>query len=144
VESNKLIVRNVAFQASKAEIRDLFAVYGAVKRVRIPKKMGGEHRGFAFVDFSTAQEAAQAMAALKNTHLYGRHLVLEWADEETHAGAGLGGSGMGKGMVSGTVMGMGSGMGAGAGKPAVKRTADEQTLEAHRVAKRTKSKGVLG
>lgn len=26
-----------------------------MKRVRIPKKMGGEHRGFAFVDFSTAQ-----------------------------------------------------------------------------------------
>lgn len=49
--NNKLIVRNVAFQATKAEIRDLFAAYGSVKRVRIPKKMGGEHRGFAFVDF---------------------------------------------------------------------------------------------
>ena len=49
--NNKLIVRNVAFQASKAEIRDLFAAYGSVKRVRIPKKMGGDHRGFAFVDF---------------------------------------------------------------------------------------------
>jgi multiple RNA-binding domain-containing protein 1 len=80
--NNKLIVRNVAFQATKSEIRDLFTVYGSVKRVRIPKKMGGEHRGFAFVDFSTAQEAAMAMASLKNTHLYGRHLVLEWAKEE--------------------------------------------------------------
>lgn len=49
--NNKLIVRNVAFQASKAEIRDLFSAFGSVKRVRIPKKMGGEHRGFAFVDF---------------------------------------------------------------------------------------------
>ncbi len=44
--------------------------------------MGGDHRGFAFVDFSTAQEAATAMASLKDTHLYGRHLVLEWAKEE--------------------------------------------------------------
>jgi multiple RNA-binding domain-containing protein 1 len=49
--NNKLIVRNVAFQATKTEIRDLFAAFGSVKRVRIPRKMGGEHRGFAFVDF---------------------------------------------------------------------------------------------
>jgi len=80
--NNKIIIRNVAFQATKAELRDLCAAYGSVKRVSIPKKMGGEHRGFAFVDFSTAQEAAMAMASLKNTHLYGRHLVLEWAKEE--------------------------------------------------------------
>lgn len=31
---------------------------------------------------STGQEAALAMASLRNTHLYGRHLVLEWAKEE--------------------------------------------------------------
>ncbi len=79
----------MAFQATKAEIRDLFAAYGSVKRVRIPQKMGGEHRGFAFVDFSTGQEAALAMASLKNTHLYGRHLVLEWAKEgDDQEGAG--------------------------------------------------------
>ena len=28
------------------------------------------------------QDAAKAMEALGNTHLYGRHLVLEWAAEE--------------------------------------------------------------
>ena len=32
--------------------------------------------------YSTGQEAALAMASLRNTHLYGRHLVLEWAKEE--------------------------------------------------------------
>lgn len=79
--SCKLIVRNVAFQATKSEIRQLFTAFGSVKKVRIPKKMGGNHRGFAFVDFSTAQEAANAMTALKSTHLYGRHLVIEWAKE---------------------------------------------------------------
>lgn len=53
--NNKLIVRNVAFQATKHEIRSLFSAFGSIKRVRIPKKMGGEHRGFAFIDFNTAQ-----------------------------------------------------------------------------------------
>ena len=93
--NNKIIVRNVAFQATKAELRDLCAAYGSVKRVSIPKKMGGEHRGFAFVDFSTAQEAALAMASLKNTHLYGRHLVLEWAKEEDDQEGGAEGLGVG-------------------------------------------------
>jgi len=80
--STKLIVRNVAFQATQAELKSLFSAFGSVKRVRIPKKMGGVHRGFAFIDFSTTQEAASAMASLTNSHLYGRHLVLEWAKDE--------------------------------------------------------------
>ena len=84
--SNKLIVRNLAFQATKSELKGLFAAFGAVQRVRIPKKMGGVHRGFAFIDFSTSQEAATAMAALTSAHLYGRHLVIEYAkdDEEVN------------------------------------------------------------
>ena len=80
--NSRIVVRNVAFQSTKAEIRSLFSSFGSVQTVRMPKKMGGEHRGFAFVEFSTAQEAAQAMASLRNTHLYGRHLVLEWAKDD--------------------------------------------------------------
>jgi multiple RNA-binding domain-containing protein 1 len=81
-KNNKLVVRNVAFQATSSELKTLFSSYGNVKRVRIPKKMGGEHRGFAFIDFSTNQEAVNAMESLKTTHLYGRHLVIEWAKED--------------------------------------------------------------
>lgn len=39
-------------------------------------------RGFAFVDFATKQEARNAMEAVAGAHLYGRRLVLEWAEEE--------------------------------------------------------------
>ena len=78
----KLIVRNLAFQATEKELKSLFSAFGAVKRVRIPKKMGGVHRGFAFVYFSTNQEATAAMTSLMNAHLYGRHLVLEYAKDE--------------------------------------------------------------
>lgn len=35
----------------------------------------GSHRGFAFVEFVTKQEAQNALQALSSTHLYGRHLV---------------------------------------------------------------------
>ena len=67
---------------TKKEIHALFAAYGVVKRIRAPKKFGGDHRGFAFVDFSTAQEARTAKEALSSTHLYGRRLVLDWAKED--------------------------------------------------------------
>ena len=76
---SKLAVRNVAFQATEGELHALFAAFGSVKRVKLPKKMDGTHRGFGFVEFSSHLEAKQAMHSLAATHLYGRHLILEWA-----------------------------------------------------------------
>jgi len=37
----------------------------------------GSHRGFAFVEYVTKQEAQNALQALASTHLYGRHLVID-------------------------------------------------------------------
>ncbi|TDH69190.1 hypothetical protein CCR75_002286 [Bremia lactucae] len=78
---SKIIVRNVAFEATSNEIRELFGAFGQLKRVRMPKKFDGKHRGFAFVEFLTEQEACNAFSALSSSHLYGRHLVLEWAED---------------------------------------------------------------
>lgn len=82
LKSKKLMVRNVPFQATRKEILQLFGAYGHLKKVRLPKKFDGSHRGFAFVEFLTSQESQNAMKALSSTHLYGRHLVLEWADDK--------------------------------------------------------------
>ena len=46
-----------------------------IKSLRLPKKFDGNHRGFAFVEFLTKQEAQNAFEALQSTHLYGRHMV---------------------------------------------------------------------
>ncbi|RLN25719.1 hypothetical protein BBO99_00003896 [Phytophthora kernoviae] len=78
---SKIIVRNVAFEATGNDIRELFGAFGQLKRVRMPKKFDGRHRGFAFVEFLTEQEARNAFSALASSHLYGRHLVLEWAED---------------------------------------------------------------
>lgn len=80
-KGTKLIVRNVPFQATRKEILQLFSSFSQLKRVTLPKKYDGGHRGFAFVEFSGAQEAKNAKEALSQTHLYGRHLVLEWAED---------------------------------------------------------------
>lgn len=78
----KLIVRNVPFEATEKELRDLFRSFSQLKRVRLPRKFDGQHRGFAFLDFLTHQDARTALQSLSHTHLYGRHLVLEWAKAE--------------------------------------------------------------
>ncbi|NXJ29184.1 RBM19 protein, partial [Dicrurus megarhynchus] len=83
--TSKILVRNIPFQATAREIRELFSTFGELKTVRLPKKMAGtgSHRGFGFVDFVTKQDAKKAFNALcHSTHLYGRRLVLEWADTE--------------------------------------------------------------
>ncbi|KAK2965501.1 hypothetical protein RJ640_000349, partial [Escallonia rubra] len=52
----------------------------AYKRYKLPMRFGN-HRGFAFVEYVTKQEAQNALEALSSTHFYGRHLVLERAKE---------------------------------------------------------------
>ncbi|XP_013085618.2 probable RNA-binding protein 19 isoform X1 [Biomphalaria glabrata] len=84
-KSTKILVRNIPFEAKKKEVEELFKVFGELKFVRLPKKLGGTgpHRGFAFVDFVSKQDAKRAFNALcHSTHLYGRRLVLEWAEVE--------------------------------------------------------------
>merc|ERR1711988_213082 len=79
--SAKLAVRNVPFEVQKKELMQLFSTYGKLASVRLPRKPDGTHRGFAFVEFATKSEASTAMESLQHTHLFGRHLVIEPADE---------------------------------------------------------------
>lgn len=111
-KNTKIMVRNVPFEATRSELLKLFGAFGQLKKVRLPKKIDGTHRGFAFCEFLTNKEAKNAMTTLSGTHLYGRHLVLEWAtpdgDDKMNVNdarekakrdamkAGLGGSGADK------------------------------------------------
>ena len=75
----KLLVKNVPFAASAAEMRELFGTFGQLRALRMPKKFSGGHRGYAFVDYVLPHEAEEAKLHLASTHLYGRHLVCSWA-----------------------------------------------------------------
>ena len=66
--------------------------------MRLPRKFDRRTRGFAFLEFISPHEAGRAYVALRHTHLLGRHLVLEWAEDgdvdldelRRKAGVGLG------------------------------------------------------
>ncbi|KAJ5893377.1 Multiple RNA-binding domain-containing protein 1 [Penicillium taxi] len=78
----KIIIKNLPFQTTKKDIWSLFGAYGQLRSVRVPQKFDRTARGFGFADFVSAREAENAMDALKNTHLLGRRLVLEFVNEE--------------------------------------------------------------
>ncbi|KAK4166682.1 putative multiple RNA-binding domain-containing protein [Cladorrhinum sp. PSN259] len=81
-QRTKIVVKNLPFEASKKDVRTLFSTYGKLVSLRIPKKFNNSSRGFAFAEFSTAKEALNAITALKDTHLLGRRLVLDFAEAE--------------------------------------------------------------
>ena len=57
-QSNKLLVKNLAFEATATDIRELFKQHGALKKVRLPKKVNSQnHRGFGFVEFTNTEQA---------------------------------------------------------------------------------------
>ena len=78
----KIIIKNLPFEASKKDVRSLFGSYGQLRSVRVPKKYDNSTRGFAFADFVTAREAENAVDALRDTHLLGRRLILDFAAED--------------------------------------------------------------
>ena len=63
-----MLVKNMPFEATRKDIRELFGAHGVLKSVRVPKQVHGRTRGFAFVEFVSRREAENAMAALRHTH----------------------------------------------------------------------------
>ena len=63
--TNKLMVKNLAFETTPDEIRELFAPFGHIRKVRLPKKANSNnHRGFGFVEFVGKEEAKNAFKQL--------------------------------------------------------------------------------
>lgn len=90
--SAKLIVKNLPFQATKKDVRALFAAHGKLKSVRVPRKgmssiggTAGGARGFGFLEFVNRNEALNAYQALRHSHLLGRHMILDWDTEGNSA-----------------------------------------------------------
>ncbi|KAJ8141197.1 hypothetical protein OY671_005627 [Metschnikowia pulcherrima] len=80
-KTNKIIIKNLPFEASRKDVLELFGAYGQIKSVRVPKKFDKSARGFAFVEYTLLKEAESAMDSLKGVHLLGRRLVMQYAEK---------------------------------------------------------------
>jgi RNA recognition motif-containing protein len=89
----KLYVGNLAFQTSSEELQTLFAQAGTVESVSlIEDRETGRSRGFGFVEMSTKEEGAAAIAQFNGKDLGGRALNVNEAKPRENRGGGGGGS----------------------------------------------------
>lgn len=75
------MIRNVPFQTNKEELKELFTNIVDYKKLRVPKKLDGSLKGYAFLEFNSKDDCTKAKIELQNIHFYGRKLVLEYAKE---------------------------------------------------------------
>jgi cold-inducible RNA-binding protein len=130
---SKLFVGNLNFKTTADEIRELFSQAGAIREVFLPTdRMTGRPRGFAFVDFENAEDAAKATEKFNGMEFAGRALRVNEAEEQKPrpagggggrpygggGGGGYGGGGYGGGGYGGGPGGGGGyGAGGGGGRP---------------------------
>jgi cold-inducible RNA-binding protein len=108
-----IFVGNLSYQTTESELEALFGAYGAVERVTVVRDRDtGQPRGFAFVEMTNSNEAANAMQAMNGREMNGRTLNVNEARprEQRTGGGGFGGGGGGRG---GNRGGGGGGFGGG-------------------------------
>ncbi|XP_069852801.1 RNA-binding protein 28 isoform X2 [Dipodomys merriami] len=75
----RLIIRNLSFKCSEDDLKTVFAQFGAVLEVNIPRKPDGKMRGFAFVQFKNLLEAGKALKGMNMKEIKGRTVAVDWA-----------------------------------------------------------------
>jgi RNA recognition motif-containing protein len=88
----KLYVGNLAFQTTSDELQTMFAQAGTVESVSlIEDRETGRSRGFGFVEMSTKEEGAAAIAQFNGKDMGGRALNVNEAKPREDRGGGGGG-----------------------------------------------------
>ncbi|GKT40177.1 ribonucleoside-diphosphate reductase large chain [Colletotrichum spaethianum] len=85
--TNTLYVGNIAFEASDADLNNLFASLKDVTDVRVAvDRATGWPRGFAHADFASIESAAVAIESLKGAQIRGRDLKVSFAPATKETG----------------------------------------------------------
>ena len=95
---NKLFVGNLSYKTMENDLEDYFSQAGAVTSVNLMlDKVTGKSRGFAFVEFATAEDAAKAVEQFHNKDFHGRALTVNVARPREERAPRSGGPGEGYG-----------------------------------------------
>lgn len=93
--ATKLYVGNLSFQTTDQTLQEIFSESGNVTSAQVVvDRYTNQSRGFGFVEMSTQDEAAKAIAAVNGRTVDGRALnVNESRPRESSGGGGYGGGG---------------------------------------------------
>jgi RNA recognition motif-containing protein len=76
----KIYVGNLSYNATEAELADIFGEYGEVLSARIlTDRDSGRSKGFGFVEMAQDQESEAAIQALNGADFKGRGLIVNEA-----------------------------------------------------------------
>jgi RNA recognition motif-containing protein len=119
IRMTNIFVGNLSYQTTESELEALFGAYGTVERVTVVRDRDtGQPRGFAFVEMTNANEAANAMQAMNGREMNGRTLNVNEArprEQRTGGGGGFGGGAGRSGSRSGAGGGFGGNRSGGSG-----------------------------
>lgn len=77
-----MFVGNLSFQTTKEELTEFLSSAGGIVDVYLPAdRVTGRPRGFAFVEFSSEDEAAEAIRMFNEKEFGGRKLNVNAADD---------------------------------------------------------------
>ena len=78
--AKKLFVGNLPFAITQDQLKEIFAIYGAIVSVNVViDKFSGRSKGFGFVEFENEEDAVKAIAELNNSEQMGRNIVVKEA-----------------------------------------------------------------
>ena len=101
MNESRLFVGNLSYQTMENDLQEYFSQAGVVTSVNLMlDKFTGKSRGFAFIEFSTSEEANKAVEMFHGKELQGRSLTVNIArprEERAPRSGGGGGRGGGGG-----------------------------------------------
>ncbi|XP_053807969.1 nucleolin [Vidua chalybeata] len=83
-ESKTLIVNNLSYAATEETLQEVFKKASSIK---VPQNNQGRPKGYAFVDFATAEDAREALNSFNNTEIEGRTIRLEFSSPSWQKGS---------------------------------------------------------
>jgi RNA recognition motif-containing protein len=80
MNQNRLFVGNLSYQTMQDDLQEYFSQAGVVTSVNLMQdKVTGKSRGFAFVEYATAEEASKAVEQFHGKEFQGRALTVNIA-----------------------------------------------------------------
>ena len=96
MNESRLFVGNLAYQTMENDLQEYFSQAGVVTSVNLMlDKFTGKSRGFAFVEYGTAEEANKAVEMLQGKEFQGRTLTVNIARPKEERAPRPGGGGGG-------------------------------------------------
>lgn len=81
-KSNQIYIKNLPYSVTWQQLRDVFAPFGEVVRVDIPKDINERSKGFGFVLFRSSTQAIKAIMKMNNAEFNGRTILVKHAQKK--------------------------------------------------------------